>query len=230
MLGNLTTITKRIKSACEKASRDAADVQLLAVTKYASVEDTRLLVGTGQIKLAGESRVQDAAKKWIAGPLSDLRPLVELHFIGHLQTNKAALAVDCFNSVDCVDSMKLAIELNTHAAKAGKQLPILIQLKLTDSPSQYGVSVEDAPALLEGIRKLSNLSPEGYMAIAPVSREPETLRPLFAFVKKIFDRDFPERTNKDGRRNRLSLGMSGDFEQAVAEGATLPRLGSLLFA
>ncbi|MCX5785822.1 MAG: YggS family pyridoxal phosphate-dependent enzyme [Elusimicrobia bacterium] len=229
LLGNLTNITERIKSACEKASRNAAEVELLAVTKYASVEDTRLLVETGKIKLAGESKVQDAEKKWINGPLADLRPSVELHFIGHLQTNKAALAVDFFDSVDCVDSMKLALALNVHAAKAGKRLPILIQLKLTDSPSQHGVTPEDAPGLLEDIRELSNLSPEGYMAIAPVSREPETLRPLFASVKKIFDRDFPAGVNNDGRRNRLSLGMSGDFEQAVAEGANLPRLGSLLF-
>jgi len=230
LLENFSLITQKIKSACETASKNPADVELLAVTKYASIEDTRLLIETGKIKLAGESKVQDASAKWIKGPLSDLRSAVELHFIGHLQTNKAALAVEIFDSVDCVDSAKLAIELNKHAAKAGRRLSVLVQLKLTDSPSQYGVAPETAPALLAEIKKLSNLSPEGYMAIAPVAENPETLRPLFASVKNIFDRDFPERINSgSGRRNRLSLGMSGDFEQAVAEGATLPRLGSMLF-
>ncbi|HAF95567.1 MAG: YggS family pyridoxal phosphate enzyme [Elusimicrobia bacterium GWF2_52_66] len=230
LLENFSNITQRIKSACEAASKNPAEVELLAVTKYAAVEDTRLLVEAGKIKFAGESRVQDAESKWVNGPLSGLRPAVELHFIGHLQTNKAAMAVEIFDSVDCVDSLKLALELNKHAAKTGRRLSVLLQLKLTNSPSQHGIPPEDAPGLLAEIKKLSNLSPEGYMAIAPLAREPETLKPLFASVKKIFDRDFPERANKDGRRNRLSLGMSGDFEQAVAEGATLPRLGSMLFA
>ena len=230
LLGNFSNITQRIKSACEAASRNPAEVELLAVTKYAPVEDIRLLVEAGKIKLAGESKVQDAENKWVNGPLSGLRRAVELHFIGHLQTNKAARAVEIFDSVDCVDSLKLALELNRHAAKTGRRLSILLQLKLTNSPSQHGIPPEDAPDLLAEIKKLPNLSPEGYMAIAPVAGDPETLKPLFASVKKIFDRDFPERINKEGRRNRLSLGMSGDFEQAVAEGATFPRLGSMLFA
>ena len=226
---NFQLITEKIAAACLKAGRSAAEVDLLAVTKYADQEEVKYLVETGRIRAAGENKVQDAVKKWGEGGLAAVRQRVKLHFIGHLQTNKAGEAVALFDWIDSVDSLKLANHINKHAALKNKKMPVLIQLKLAASDTQGGISPDEAPKLLEEMRKLSFLSPSGYMAIAPNVRDQETLRPVFREAKRLFDRDFPGAVNADGFKNCLSLGMSGDFETAVQEGANLPRLGSLLF-
>ncbi len=135
-----------------------------------------------------------------------------------------------FDWIDSVDSLKLANHINKHAGLKGKKMPILIQLKLSASDTQGGIAPDAAPGLLEDIRKLPFLCPSGYMAIAPNVPEPETLRPVFREAKRLFDRDFPGAVNTYGFKNYLSLGMSGDFETAIQEGANLPRIGSRLFA
>lgn len=224
LLSNFQDINTRISAARAKAGLPAAEPVFIAVTKYAADEDVKALVEAGAIKIAGENKVQDARAKWADGALAPLRHRVQLHFIGHLQTNKAKAAVELFDWVDCVDSFKIAKELDRHAAAAGKTLPVMLQLKLNDSPTQSGVAPEQAGELLAQVRGLRNLAPRGYMGIAPAGGTPAQLRAAFAAAKKIFDRDFPE------PGNQLSLGMSGDFELAVASGSTLPRIGSSLFA
>lgn len=225
LLANIKGIFSRIASACRRGGRDAGAVKLLAVTKYAADADVRLLAETGLLAAAGESRIQDAKARWTGGgPLSDLRGRVELHFIGHLQTNKAKAAAEIFDWVDSVDSLRLAAELSRHAEALGKKLPVLIQLKLNDSATQSGVAPGEAAALLSEIRKLPGLEPRGYMGIAPAEASAGELHSVFAAARKIFDRDFP------GPGNHLSLGMSGDFEAAVEAGATLPRVGELIFS
>ncbi|HBB66808.1 MAG: YggS family pyridoxal phosphate enzyme [Elusimicrobia bacterium GWA2_56_46] len=230
LLENFQLITEKIAAACLKGGRNVSEVDFLAVTKYADTDDVKYLVESGKLRTAGESRVQDAAKKWVEGELSEARPLVRLHFIGRLQSNKAADAVELFDWIDSVDSLKLAVQINRHAGLKGKKMPVLIQLKLTASDTQGGIDPAQAPGLLEEIRKLPFLAPSGYMAIAPADKDPETLKPLFREVKRIFDRDFPGEVNAYGFKNYLSLGMSGDFEEAVQEGSNLPRIGRLLFA
>ncbi len=226
---NFQLITEKIAAACLKAGRDASQVDLLAVTKYADPDEVKYLVETGGIRTAGENKVQDAVKKWAEGNLAGVRHRVELHFIGHLQTNKAGEAVALFNWIDSVDSLKLANHINKHAGQKDKKMPVLIQLKLAASDTQGGINPDEAPKLLEEIRKLPFLCPSGYMAIAPNVQDQETLRPVFREAKRFFDRDFPGAVNAYGFKNYLSLGMSGDFEAAVLEGANLPRIGSLLF-
>lgn len=231
LLSNFQTVQDRIAAACAKAGRDPAEVELLAVTKYAADSDVKILVEAGAIKAAGENKVQDSRAKWTAaGPLAQLRQAVKLHFIGHLQTNKAKMAVETFDWIDGIDSLKIAAEVDRHAAAAGRLVPVLIQLKLTDSATQSGAAPAQAGELLAAVRKLGNLAPCGYMGIAPASAAPAELKAVFAAAKNIFDRDFPARTHAAGFTNYLSLGMSGDFELAVQAGSNLPRLGSVLFA
>lgn len=224
LLTNFQNLTSRIAAACARAGKSASSVDLLAVTKYAADEDVKLLIEAGALKIAGENKVQDARAKWATGPLAPLRSRVQLHFIGHLQTNKAKAAVETFDWIDCVDSLKIAAEINRHAAALHRTVPVMIQLKLNSSPTQSGIAPEQAGDLLAQLRPLKNIEPRGYMGIAPADAEAAALKAVFAAAKKIFDRDFP------GPGNFLSLGMSGDFELAVEAGSTLPRIGSSLFA
>jgi len=228
LLSNFQNITGRIAAACGRTGTGPSKVELLAVTKYAADEDVRLLIEAGAIKTAGENKVQDARAKWANGPLAALRSRVTLHFIGHLQTNKAKAAVETFDWIDSVDSLKLAAEINRHAAALGRTMPVLIQLKLNDSATQSGIAPDKAGELLAGIRLLKNLEPRGYLGIAPAGASPAELKAAFTAAKKIFDRDFPVPVN--GPVNYLSLGMSGDYETAVEAGSNLPRIGSSLFA
>ncbi|MDA8132075.1 MAG: YggS family pyridoxal phosphate-dependent enzyme [Elusimicrobia bacterium] len=224
LLSNFQDIGARIAAARSRAGRPPSGNDFIAVTKYAAIEDVKLLVESGAVKLAGESKVQDARAKWAEGPLAPLRPKVQLHFIGHLQTNKAKAAAELFDWIDCVDSFRLAAELDRHAAALGKTLPVMLQLKLNASPTQSGIAPEQAAGVLEQVRRLRSLDPRGYMGIAPADAGETELRAVFAQAKRLFDRDFP------GEGNYLSLGMSGDYELAVEAGSDLPRIGSALFA
>ena len=224
LLSNFQHINTRISAARARAGLPPSEPVFIAVTKYAADEDVKALVEAGAVKIAGENKVQDAKARWAEGALAPLRHRVQLHFIGHLQTNKAKAAVELFDWVDCVDSLRIAKELDRHAAAAGKTLPVMIQLKLNSSPTQSGVAPELAGELLAQVRGLKNLAPRGYLGIAPAEGTPEQLKAAFAAAKKLFDRDFP------GRGNYLSLGMSGDYELAVESGSGLPRIGSALFA
>lgn len=230
LLENLQQVTDRIAAACLKGGRDASEVELLAVTKYADPLEAAFLIESGKVRTAGENKVQDAEAKWVDGALAGARKAVTLHFIGHLQSNKSARAVELFDWIDSVESLGMAERISRLAAKREKKMPVLVQLKLAASDTQGGISPAEAPGLLAEMRKLPYLCPSGYMAIAPEAADPETLRPLFAEVKKLFDRDFPGKVNGYGFRNYLSLGMSGDFETAIQEGSNLPRIGGLLFS
>jgi pyridoxal phosphate enzyme (YggS family) len=224
LVSNFQTITARIAAACAKTGTPVSSVNIMAVTKYAAAEDVKLLIDSGAVKIAGENKVQDAKAKWATGELAPYRSRVELHFIGHLQTNKAKAAVETFDWIDCIDSVKIAAELSRHAVAAGRTVPVMIQLKLNTAPTQSGVAPEAAGELLAHVKTLPGLEPRGYMGIAPAEGSPQELRAAFAAAKKIFDRDFT------GPGNRLSLGMSGDYELAVEAGSNLPRIGSSLFA
>lgn len=229
LLTNFQDITGRIAAAKSRAGVTNTKAELLAVTKYAADEDVKILIEAGAIKTAGENKVQDAKAKWVNGSLSALKSRVTLHFIGHLQTNKAKAAVETFDWIDSIDSLKIAVEVNRHAAAAGRTMPVMIQLKLNNSATQSGVTPAQAGELLAQIRLLKNLEPRGYMGIAPEGATPGELKAVFTEAKKIFDRDFPV-TKTGAPANYLSLGMSGDYELAVEAGSNLPRIGSSLFA
>lgn len=212
-----------IAEACKRSRRNIEDVALMAVTKYAADEDVLTLLSTQPVRHIGESRVQQAMSRWTK-PAFAKYPVVK-HFIGHLQTNKAAQAAELFDFIDSIDTIRLAQLLNEHAKRLNKRLSVLVQIKLTERQTQSGISLEQAPQLVKELSTLTHITPCGYMAIAPQTADAESLRPLFKQVKAAFDRDFPASITP----RYLSLGMSNDFEVAVEEGSSLPRVGSKLF-
>ncbi|MEK7722691.1 MAG: YggS family pyridoxal phosphate-dependent enzyme, partial [Elusimicrobiota bacterium] len=180
LLSNFQNITGRIAAACGRAGVDPSTVELLAVTKYAEVEDVKILIEAGAVKTVGENKVRDARAKWVNGRLASLKSSVKLHFIGHLQTNKAKAAVETFDWIDSIDSLKIAAEISRHAVALGRTMPVMIQLKLNNSAAQSGVTTDKAEELLAGIRNLKNLEPRGYMGIAPEGASPAELKAVFS--------------------------------------------------
>ena len=224
----LDLVFARIAAACRRAGRNPSAVEVMAVTKYATPEQIAALLASGKIKQVGENRVQPAMQRWQLPELAQGRTTATLHLIGHLQSNKAAKAVEFFDAVDSLDSLDTAQILGRKALECGKKLPVLVQIKLTGRETQSGASLAEAGKLAEAASKVEGLAVCGYMAIAPAAQAQE-LRPLFKQVKQLFDRDFPQ-PSVQGFKCHLSLGMTGDFETAVEEGATLPRIGSAIFA
>lgn len=217
-IDNLEKIRYRAASASERASRKADGLVIVAVTKYAALDQVRELLSSGLVEEVGENRVQDAEKKKEA--LGELAGKVRWRLIGHLQTNKAKKAVEVFDAVDSVDSEKIAAALDR--AAAGRKLPVMIQVKLTDKETQSGVAPEGLPALIEAVRKLPNLELTGLMGIAPDLTPVEAVRPSFRLLRELRDRHLPG--------GKLNMGMSRDFEIAVEEGADLVRIGTQIFA
>lgn len=218
-IDNLEKIRYRLAAAASRTNREARDIRLVAVTKYASLEAVKEALSSGLLSEVGENRVQDAEKKKEA--LGALAGKVRWRLIGHLQTNKAKKAVEVFDAVDSVDSVKVAGALD--AACAGvRKLPVMIQVKLTDRETQAGIAPAELPGLIEAVRKLPNLELEGLMAIAPNLEPLEAVRPSFKLLRELRDRHLPG--------GKLNMGMSRDFELAVEEGADLVRIGTQIFA
>jgi hypothetical protein len=194
----------------------------VVVTKYASLEQTREAIASGLVSEIGENRIQDAEVKKTG--LGDAAGRVRWRFIGHLQTNKARKAAELFDAVDSLDSLRLAQALEKALAAAGKSLPVLIQVKLTERDTQGGAAPEALEELIGQTRACPHLRVRGLMAIAPQTAAPDELRPHFRRMRALFDRFFADQPEA-----QLSMGMSGDYEVAVEEGATLVRLGSVVF-
>lgn len=222
VLENLKGVLDRVAAAAKRAGRDPKEIELVAVTKFAKLDDMRELLKSGAVKYLGENRVQTALQH--RSELGADAGGAQWRFIGHLQTNKVKAALEAFSAFDAVDSLKLAQALDGRLGELGRKAPCLVQVKLTDKDSQSGVAPEDVPDFLGEIRKLANLKPEGLMAIAPMLEPVEETRPHFRRMRKLLEECFPEGGGK------LSMGMSRDFEIAVEEGANLLRVGSALFA
>ncbi|MDP3544029.1 MAG: YggS family pyridoxal phosphate-dependent enzyme [Elusimicrobiota bacterium] len=219
-IDNLEKIRYRMNAAAARTNRDGGAIELVVVTKYASLNAVREALSSGLVTDAGESRVQDAEKKKLE--LGDLAGKVRWRLIGHLQTNKAKKAVQTFDAIDSVDSEKLAKSLDSALTGAGRKLPVMLQVKLSESETQYGVSPAELPGLIEAVRKLPNLELQGLMGIAPNVEPLEAVRPSFKKLKGLRDEHLPG--------GRLSMGMSRDFEIAIEEGADLVRIGTQIFA
>ncbi len=218
----LADLRQRLDRAAEAAGRDPAQIQLMAVpkTQPAAVVTTAVAAG---VSLVGENRVQEAdAKK----PQVGLK--AQWHLIGHLQTNKAARAVALFDVVQSVESSRLAQALERHAAAAGRRLGILVQVNTSGAPTQSGVAPGEARELVQFCAAQPHLSVGGLMTIGALSADPEPVRRSFRCLRRLRD-ELAAAAIPGVRLDCLSMGMSGDFELAIAEGATLVRLGSALF-
>jgi len=222
---NLARVRERIAAAARRAGRSPDEIALMAVTKTFPAERIREACQAGQ-RLFGENRVQEFAAKF--GTLGDLG--AEFHMIGHLQSNKAAKALEVFSAVDSVNSLHLAERLNAAAAKAGKTVPILLELNLGGEESKSGLA-PDSPALeelLQAAAGLENLAFRGLMTIPPFTEDPEWARPYFRRLRELRER-IAAQCSPRVRMDVLSIGMSHDFEVAIEEGSTCVRLGTAIF-
>ena len=223
---NIARIHERISQAAARAGRNPDSVILMAVSKVVEPERIRQAYQAG-IRVFGENRVQEFADK--ASALADLKE-AEWHLIGHLQTNKAKKAVELFQAVDSVDSLRLAEKLNQAAEQGNKTLPVLIEINAGGEESKSGVA-PDSPELeelLQGMQKLQNLQVRGLMTIPPYTENPQDGRPYFRKLRELRD-TIANRKLPRIQMDILSMGMSHDFEVAIEEGSTCVRVGTAIF-
>lgn len=219
---NLEDVKKRIESACENSSRAAEDVKLIAVSKTKPLPALREAYECG-CRDFGENKVQELVEKYEALP-KDIR----WHMIGHLQRNKVKYIVDKVFLIHSVDSLRLAQEIEKEAAKLHKTVDILVEVNVAGEESKFGVSVEEAPALVEEIAKMPHIRVKGLMTIAPYVEAAEENKYFFAQLKKIYV-DITHKNIDNVFMEELSMGMTGDYEVAIIEGATYVRVGTGIF-
>ncbi len=217
---NLASVQKRIAAACARAGRDPASVTLLAVSKGMPPEVVREAADCG-LTLFGESKVQEAKSKI---PLCPSR--LRWQMIGHLQSNKCRDAVHFFEMIQSVDSLELAQEINKWSDKQAKTMPILLEVNLAAESTKFGFKPEVVLGELETINALAKIEIHGLMTIAPWTPEPEKVRPIFRQLRELKSRC---EEKLGAPLPHLSMGMSGDFEVAIEEGATLVRVGTSIF-
>jgi len=222
---NLAAVRERIAAAARKAGRDPNAVRLVAVSKRVSEERLRQAVAAGQ-RLFGENYLQEAQEK-----IAALDPAGELnwHFIGHLQSNKAKAAAENFSMVETVDRLKLATLLDRHAAAAGRIVSVLVQVNVGGESQKSGVAPERTAELLQAMERLPALRVMGLMTMPPWSEEAESSRPHFRRLRQLAEELAARGLLGRHGKVELSMGMSGDFEVAVEEGATLVRVGTAIF-
>ena len=215
-------VRRRIAEAAGRSGRDPNDVQLVAVTKSVAVYQIREALDAG-LKVFGENRIQEAKGK--VALLSS--PSIQWHLVGTLQTNKSKLAVELFDLIHSLDSVKLAASMDRHGAALRKQVRALIEVNLGGESDKSGLHESELLPLLQACRAYAHLTIEGLMAIPPFHRNPQDVRPYFRRLRLLRDRAAD--THPDFRLRHLSMGMSNDFEVAVEEGATLVRIGTAIF-
>jgi pyridoxal phosphate enzyme (YggS family) len=228
---NLERLEDAIASACRAAGRARSEVELMAVSKTFPAEAVAEAAAIG-LTLFGENRVQEFGSKLLHGAEIGtwaVHDRLRFHLIGHLQSNKATRAAELFDGVDSVDSVRLAVRLNEAAAKFSKRLPILIEVKLSAEETKTGVDPvsEEAVQLLVKLLDLSHLEMRGLMTIAPWGVADDVTRACFRGLRVLRERWAAEHPHLSFET--LSMGMSGDFALAIAEGATRIRIGTALF-
>ena len=232
----LEQVRDRIAAAATKAKREPGEITLIAVTKTAAPEQIREVLQLGVADL-GESRVQVLIQR--AAQLGEFLSRrthgeggypekARWHMIGHLQRNKIKPVLPLVSVIHSVDSLRLAEELDTQAAKLGRKVPLLMQVNASEEPSKFGVAVGAAVHLAEQIDSMPNLQLVGLMTMGPLDAPEPKVRQAFARTREIFEEMRWHKIGGAGLRH-LSMGMSDDFEQAIAEGSTMVRIGSALF-
>lgn len=220
---NLAVIKQRIQRACLRANRDPAQVKLIGVSKTVPADRVREGIQAG-VTLLGENYVQEAQEK-----IAQLQGLgASWHFIGHLQSNKARVAVDLFDLIHTVDRNSLAKELNRRAEQTGRRLDVLLEVNVGEEASKSGASQQDLVALFRYASSLDGLAVRGLMALPPYLEDPEQVRPYFQQMRVLLDR-LRQDAARPEQLSELSMGMSHDFEVAIEEGATFIRVGTALF-
>lgn len=217
---NLSVVNQQIEKACCKYGRSAQEVTLLPVTKNWPVHAVAMCAKHG-IKRVGENRVQEAIQKM------ESTSEINYDLIGHLQSNKVKFVVGKFSCIQSVDSLKILERLGKLAYESRLIQPLLLQVNAGSDPAKYGISIEETQAVLERALNISSIRINGFMAIAPYDpHNKNTARECFANLRTLRD-SMAEKYNQPFPE--LSMGMSGDLEEAIAEGSTMIRVGSALF-
>jgi len=213
-------IRHRVAAACKHAGRVPADVTIIGVTKTKPAAAIRAAAEAGITEI-GENYVQELVAKH-----AGLGAIVRWHFIGHLQRNKVREIVSFVDLIHGVDSERLGVEIDRRAADAGRRMPVLVQVNTSGEASKSGVAPADLPALVERLAQLPGLDVQGLMTIPAIFDDPEGVRPMFRMLRTLRDE---LRRSTGLPLSHLSMGMTGDFEVAVEEGATMVRIGTALF-
>ena len=219
---NLIEVEKKICNACKRAGRDRNEVTLIAVSKTKPVEMLEACIENG-ITVFGENKVQELCGKYEVLPEN-----LHWHMIGHLQRNKVKYITDKAELIHSVDSLRLAEAISEDAVKKGVNANILIEVNVAQEDSKFGLKTEDTEELIRQISSLPNIFIKGLMTIAPYTEVPEENRPIFRTLKQL-SVDIASKNIDNVSMNILSMGMTGDYEVAIEEGATMVRVGTGIF-
>ncbi|MBR6019589.1 MAG: YggS family pyridoxal phosphate-dependent enzyme [Lachnospiraceae bacterium] len=220
---NLNAVRERIAKACEASGRDIKDVRLIAVSKTKPEEMIREAYVAGQREF-GENKVQEMCAK--AEAMADLN--ITWHLIGHLQKNKVRKAVAVAAMIHSVDSLELAAEIQKEAARIGKVQDILLEVNVAAEESKFGLTPDEVPEIAKQLEAFPNVRLRGLMTVAPYTENPSENRVYFRQLNKLTV-DIQSKKTDNISVDCLSMGMSNDFEEAIEEGATMVRVGSLIF-
>ncbi len=219
---NIAEINRRIEAAAVKSGRTREDVTFIVVSKTIDVPRIKEAVEAGEINL-GENKVQEIMDKY-----EDMGDGVKWHLIGHLQTNKVKYIIDKVELIHSVDSVKLAEEISKRAVQKGIDARILLEINIAGEESKFGLKPEDTERVVREIAKLSNISIKGLMTVAPFVENSEENRIYFRRMKELLV-DINSKNIDNVNMDTLSMGMTGDYEVAVEEGATMVRIGTGVF-
>ena len=220
---NLESVRRNITAVAHRCGRNPEEIRLVAVSKTFPVLDMKEAMTSGQF-LFGENYIQEAEEKY-----NELDDQVQLHFIGHLQSNKAHIAARIFRMIETVDRIKLALMLNRNLIQSGRTMDILIQVNIGRDEKKSGIGPQDTEDLLKQIAPLSNLRSLGLMTMPPFSEDPEKSRPYFRELYQLAKDLQSKKLFYDNNCVELSMGMSHDYPVAIEEGATLIRVGTAIF-
>ena len=219
---NIIRVKQRIAHACQKAGRNSDEITLVAVSKTVAAAAIQTAVENG-ITHIGENRVQEAAAKF-----ERLGKIATWHLVGHLQTNKVKKAIQIFDFIHSVDSFHLAEEISKRALQAGKVITCLVEVNTSGEDTKFGVSPDDAVALIKKIAPLPGIKLAGLMTIGAFLPDPEDVRPCFKLLKEL-SQEVQHAAIENVAMKYLSMGMTNDFEVAIEEGANMIRVGRAIF-
>jgi len=219
---NLKIINVKIKKAALKASRNPEKIKLVAVTKTAAIEQIKEAINAG-VKIIGENKVQEAKEKY-----QILSADIEWHLVGHLQTNKVKYAVEIFDLIHSVDSIKLAKEIDRRSLQFGKITNVLVEVNISGEKTKYGIKPEEVIPFLKEISEFPRVWIRGLMTIAPIVEDKEKARPYFRKLREL-SKEIKSKNIKNVKMDYLSMGMTEDFEIAIEEGANVVRIGRGIF-
>ena len=217
---NLRELRGQILEACEEYDRDADDITIVAVTKRQPLQIVHMALAAGLHNI-GESRVQEAEEK-----IPRLGGGARFHMVGHLQTNKVKKAIDLFDVIQSVDSLKLAEEIEKEAAKRDRAVECLIEVNCSGEDAKFGIPPNDCIDLVKQVHEFEHIRLAGLMTIAPLTDDKEQIRAAFSRCRELY-RQGEDIVGDDF--DTLSMGMSSDFALAIAEGSTMIRVGTALF-